>query len=239
MLHESVAGFEVRLYLYCLMTNHIHLVVETPRANLGRFMHRLQAAYTIYFNRRHARSGHLMQGRYGAKLIEKDAYLLRLSRYVHLNPVFTVAMQSRPAAERILALRQYVWSSYGGYIGTVRSPDWLECGPILATVEANPPKRRRAYRRFVEAVYKLVHPQPQFGGPGNRGPVSPVDRSKGELRQMLASKDASADQIKAKLTALRAAQLGANQELTKARQNLRQILTLRQEATLVLNGLLD
>jgi len=91
----------------------------------------------------------------------------------------------------------------------------------------------------VEAVYKLVHPQPQFGGPGNMGSMSPVDRSKNELRQMLASKDASADQIKTKLTALRAAQEHSRQELTKARQNLRQLLTLRQEAVLVLNGLLD
>ena len=91
----------------------------------------------------------------------------------------------------------------------------------------------------VEAVYKLVHPQPQFGGPGNMGLMSPVDRSKGELRQMLANKDASADQIKARLTALRAAQEHSRQELTKARQNLRQLLTLRQEAALVLNGLLD
>jgi len=91
----------------------------------------------------------------------------------------------------------------------------------------------------VEAVYKLVHPQPQFGGPGNMGPMSPVDRSKGELRQMLANKDAPADQIKAKLTALRVAQEHSRQELTKARQNLRQLLTLRQEAALVLNGLLD
>ncbi|HSW01016.1 MAG TPA: hypothetical protein VLI39_12635 [Sedimentisphaerales bacterium] len=91
----------------------------------------------------------------------------------------------------------------------------------------------------VEAVYKLVHPQPQFGGAGNMGPMSPVDRSRNELRQMLASKDASADQIKAKLTALRVVQEQSRQELTKARQNLRQLLTLRQEAALVLNGLLD
>jgi len=91
----------------------------------------------------------------------------------------------------------------------------------------------------VEAVYKLVHPQPQFAGPGNMGPMSPVDRSKNELRQILASKDASADQIKAKLTALRVAQEHSRQELTKARQQLRQILTIRQEAVLVLSELLD
>ena len=88
VLAESVGSFEVRLYLYCLMSNHVHLVLETPRANLGRFMHRWQTAYTVYFNRRHRRVGHLVQGRYGAWLVERDAYLLRLSRYVHLNPVF-------------------------------------------------------------------------------------------------------------------------------------------------------
>jgi len=151
VLHESVTAFEIRLYLFCLMTNHIHLVVETPRANLGRFMHRLQTAYTIHFNFRHRRSGHLMQGRYGAKLVEKDAYLLRLSRYVHLNPVFTVALKNKPAAERIAVLRQYLWSSYRSYIGRVRPPEYLERGPILAMVEADRPKRSRAYRRFVEA----------------------------------------------------------------------------------------
>jgi len=94
-------------------------------------------------------------------------------------------------------------------------------------------------RPRVEAVYNLSHPQPQFGGPGNMRPMSPVDRSRSELRQIMVNKDAPAEQIKAKLTALRAAQVNANQELAKARQNLRQIMTLRQEATLVLNGLLD
>jgi hypothetical protein len=90
----------------------------------------------------------------------------------------------------------------------------------------------------VEAVYNLVHPKPQFGRP-NVSQMSPVDQRKRELREILSNKDAAADQVKAKLTALRAAQLAAAQELTKARQDLRQIMTLRQEATLVLNGLLD
>ena len=62
-LEESVQRFDVRLYLFCLMTNHVHLVLETPRANLSSFMHRLQTAYTVYFSHRHHQSGHLMQGR--------------------------------------------------------------------------------------------------------------------------------------------------------------------------------
>jgi hypothetical protein len=90
----------------------------------------------------------------------------------------------------------------------------------------------------VEAVYNLLNPRPQFGGPDTRR-TDPVEQRKDELHQVLNDKDASADQIKGKLTALRAAQVNANQELAKARQNLRQIMTLRQEATLVLNGLLD
>ncbi|MCF7972813.1 MAG: transposase [Phycisphaerae bacterium] len=59
-LSDSVERYEIRLYLYCLMSNHVHMVLETPRGNLSRFMHRFQTSYTVYFNRRHRRSGHLM-----------------------------------------------------------------------------------------------------------------------------------------------------------------------------------
>ncbi len=90
----------------------------------------------------------------------------------------------------------------------------------------------------LQVVYDLVRPMPSFG-PEIAQPASPVDQRKRDLREILSNKDAPADQIKAKLTALRSAQLAAAQELTKARQDLRQIMTLRQEATLVLNGLLD
>jgi REP element-mobilizing transposase RayT len=151
VLAESIEHFEVRLYLFCLMTNHFHLVVETPRANLSRFMHRLQTAYTVYFNRRHDRHGHLVQGRYGASLVERDAYLLRLSRYVHLNPVFTKALRSRPVSERIALLRQYRWSSYRSYIGKDRRLAFVDYGPILATIHAGGSEQNGAYRRFVEA----------------------------------------------------------------------------------------
>src|ERR1035437_840283 len=70
----------VRLYLFCLMRNHAHLLIETPMSNLSSFMHRLQTAYAVYFDRRHQRCGHLLQGRYGAVPVEGDEYLLKLSR---------------------------------------------------------------------------------------------------------------------------------------------------------------
>jgi len=151
VLGESVEQFEVRLYLFCLMANHIHLVVETPRANLSQFMHRIETAYTVYFNRRHSRSGHVMQGRYGARLVEREAYMLRLSRYVHLNPVFTAAAKKRPPAERIAALREYRWSSYRSYIGKDRPLAFVDYTPVLAAISSEAARRRQAYRRFVES----------------------------------------------------------------------------------------
>ena len=69
-LDWAVGQDGIRLYLYCLMPNHLHLLVETPQGNLSRFMHRLQTAYTLYFNLRHDRTGHLVQGRYGAVLVK-------------------------------------------------------------------------------------------------------------------------------------------------------------------------
>ncbi len=150
VLSESVQRFDVRLYLFCLMPNHIHLVLETPQANLGRFMHRLQTAYTVYFNHRHSRHGHLTQGRYRASLVEEDAYLLRLSRYVHLNPVFTKPWRSRPIRERVAFLRRYPWSSYRSYIGDRRLA-FIDYEPILATVDPRGSGWAAAYRRFVEA----------------------------------------------------------------------------------------
>jgi putative transposase len=74
-------------YAYCLMTNHYHLVIETPDGNLAKGMRQLNGVYTQRFNRRHDHVGHILQGRYKAILVERDAYLLELARYVVLNPV--------------------------------------------------------------------------------------------------------------------------------------------------------
>ncbi|MBL7188703.1 MAG: transposase [Phycisphaerae bacterium] len=151
VLSESVERYDVRLYLYCLMTNHTHMVFETPRGNLSRFMHRLQTAYTVYFNRRHRRSGHLMQGRFGASVVDEDRYILKLSRYVHLNPVFIRSNRTKAPSERVSILRSYVWSTYRAYIGKAKREDFVDYGPVLAMMDG--PKRtiKSQYRRFVEA----------------------------------------------------------------------------------------
>ena len=111
-LADSAAIYQVRVYLYCLMPNHFHLLVETPQGNLDRFMGRLLTGYTVYFNRRHQRVGHLMQGRYGAQVVEGNDYLLKLSRYIHLNPVQVHDISEWPLTERLRLLRDYRWSSF-------------------------------------------------------------------------------------------------------------------------------
>lgn len=150
-LADSVEHFGVRLFLYCLMSNHVHLLVETPQGNLGPFMQRLQTAYTVYFNLRHRRAGHLMQGRYGAQLVQGDQYLLNLSRYIHLNPVFTGGLVRAPVRERIQALRQYRWSSYRGYVGLAKPESYVDYAPIRSLLPRGKGTAGSLHRRFVES----------------------------------------------------------------------------------------
>ena len=150
-LGERVEQYEIRLYLFVLMSNHVHLVLETPKGNCGRFMHALSTAYTVYFNLRHDRHGHLLDGRYKAKLVEGDEYLLKLTRYVHLNPVYVKGSKKLPIKERIRILRSYPWSSYRSYIGLAKPLDFVECGPVLAEMPGKRKEWARNYRKYVES----------------------------------------------------------------------------------------
>jgi REP element-mobilizing transposase RayT len=122
---EMVEQFGVRLHAYCLMPNHYHLVVETPRGNLSQAMGWLQVAYSVRFNHRHRRSGHLFQGRYKAQLVEADSYAQGLVLYVHLNPVRPRSKAAVLPAERARELNRYRWSSHRVYAGWARRPSWL------------------------------------------------------------------------------------------------------------------
>ena len=136
-LAERVERYGVRLHLYALMLNHVHLLVETPNANLPGFMGSLLTSYATYRNRRHELSGHLTQGRYGAPLVEGDEYLLRLSRYIHQNPVWVGALAKRPLKDRVAALRAYPWSSYRAYAGLTAAEPWVTYAPgVMASTGA-------------------------------------------------------------------------------------------------------
>ncbi len=92
--------YQVRIHAYVLMSNHFHLIVETPKGNLSEFMRHFNITYTAAYNRRHNRIGHLYQGRFKAILIDADNYLLELSRYVHLNPVRLASYKGRMSVKR-------------------------------------------------------------------------------------------------------------------------------------------
>jgi REP element-mobilizing transposase RayT len=150
-LAERVEQFHVRLYLFVCMTNHFHLVFETPEANCSKFMQSLSTAYTVYYNLRHGRHGHLLDGRYKAKLVEGDDYLLALSRYVHLNPVQISRWKHKPIEERIKTLRAWRWSSYPSYIGKSKALDFVEYGPLLVEMSGKRREWPKRYREFVES----------------------------------------------------------------------------------------
>jgi putative transposase len=114
--------FNWRCHAWCLMDNHYHIVIETIEGNLSQGMRQLNGVFTQKSNRRHGRVGHVFQGRFKAILVQKDAYLLELSRYVVLNPI---------RAGMVTDLSDWKWSSYPAMIGVVSSSDWLETDWIL------------------------------------------------------------------------------------------------------------
>lgn len=150
-LELGVERFRARVYAYGLMPNHFHLLVETPLGNLDRFMQGVQTRYAGAFNRRHGRSGYVYQGPYRAKLVEGDKYLLRLSRYIHLNPADTDGAKGQPLSERIRRLRAYAWTSYREYCGDAPRRSWMDYRPIEDQVATRWGGKRGAYRRFVES----------------------------------------------------------------------------------------
>lgn len=148
----------VRLYAYCLMPNHYHLLVETPQGNVDRFEQRLNTAYSMYFRFKHDRPGHCFQGRYGGKLVEGDDYIVRLTRYIHLNPVATQAMARRSSEERIEALHGYRWSSFRGYVKSKQAEDWVDYRWLASMGRATDAGNRRAYCAYAESMVGRTDP---------------------------------------------------------------------------------
>lgn len=141
-LAEAHQRFGLEIHAYCLMGNHYHLLVRTPRGNLGRAMRHVNGLYTQRYNRLKRTDGPLFRGRYKAILIDASAYLLQVSRYIHRNPVET----KQPL---VPTLERYPWSSYPVYVQNQKAPDWLYREVIYG--ELGNPHRYAGYRRYVEA----------------------------------------------------------------------------------------
>ncbi len=141
-LAEAHQRFALEVHAYCLMGNHYHLLVRTPRGNLGRAIRHVNGLYTQRYNRLRRTDGTLFRGRYKSILIDANAYLLQVSRYIHRNPVET----KKPLAHK---LEQYPWSSYPAYVKNHSLPDWLYREAIYGELAS--PQRFASYRRYVEA----------------------------------------------------------------------------------------
>lgn len=140
---EDVCGtFNWVCHAYCLMSNHYHLLIETPEGNLSKGMRQLNGVYTQGFNQRHRSVGHVFQGRYKAILVEKGSYLLELARYIVLNPV---------RARMVRTASEWPWSSYRATLGERCSFSHLHTDWLLAAFGSHRSTAVKAYKRFVAA----------------------------------------------------------------------------------------
>ena len=145
------------IYAYVLMTNHVHLLIETLDAPISKVMHGINFTFTQHFNRRHEKVGHLFQGRYKALVCDRDSYLLALVRYIHLNPVRSGLVET-PG--------DYRWSSYNAYF--TKHDDLIEPDRVLRVYSENRTEAKRLYKEFVledlgkgrdERFYKVMDQQ--------------------------------------------------------------------------------
>lgn len=164
-----VGRFGVIVHAYCLMPNHYHLLVQTPRANISHAVGWLQCTYSIRFNHRWKRSGHLFQGRYKAHLVEHDAYAGNVVKYIHANPARKRQEPGPGSGGCLETLEKFAWSSHRAWAGDAHEPaaGWL-CLDWLGFFGDTPETARAEYRRQVKAM---------LAG----GDVSPFDDLKGGL----------------------------------------------------------
>lgn len=167
ILNELCKYFHVVIHSYCLMKNHFHLLIQTKEPNLADFMKRFLGKYTARFNRKYSRAGHLFQGRYKSILIDKDSYLLEISRYIHLNPC-KAGIVKKP--------NEYKWSSFRFFVER-KKPSFLEKALVLDSF-----KNANQYRKFVmEGLNQEEDPFSKVIGGIFLGPNEFIERFKKEI----------------------------------------------------------
>ena len=178
LIYRYKERYHFRLYAYVLMPNHLHLLIETADIRLSTIMQGLQQSYTIFFNRKYDAVGHLFQGRYKAILCDKDAYLLTLVKYIHLNPV---------RAKFATRADEYPWSSHHAYLHEAQRLDLIDADFVLSLLDPGSTSAIRRYQDFMddsigadrEEVYGTV--DQRFLGDGSFVEAI-VDRTRLEIR---------------------------------------------------------
>ena len=159
VLAQTLDRFDAQALAYCLMGNHYHLVLHTAQPNLSRLMRHLNGVFSQAFNRRHGLVGHVFQGRFKAILVDRDAYLLALCRYVERNPV---------AAGLVAQAADWRWSSYRAHVGAEPAPPWLDVAGLHAMLLQREPRGpadlRRAGARYAALVASAEQPSPWAEG---------------------------------------------------------------------------
>ncbi|MDH3604029.1 MAG: transposase [Candidatus Tectomicrobia bacterium] len=149
LIAEGITRFGHQIHAYCWMTNHVHLALQVHQIPLSKIMQNLSFRYTRWLNRQHGRTGHVFQGRYKALLVDADAYLLPLIRYIHLNPVRAGLVQD-PFC--------YRWSSHRAYLGQ-DGVEWLTSAWVLSLFADTVPIARQRYAQFVAEGLQEGHRQ--------------------------------------------------------------------------------
>lgn len=142
-LAECVARYRWQVLSYCLMPNHLHLLLQTPDANLSLGMRRLTGSYARQFNAAHDRSGHVFQGRFGSRLIEDEEHLHAALAYIALNPV-RAGLSATP--------QDWIWSSHAELAGVRRPSGRIAQAEVLDRFATRPATARARYGRMVVAV---------------------------------------------------------------------------------------
>jgi REP element-mobilizing transposase RayT len=151
ILQRGAEKYRIELYAYCVMGNHYHLLMSMPEGGLTKIMHYIGSSYGSYIRRNKGWIGHVFAGRYKSLCVEKENYLLELSRYIHLNPI---------RARIVRYPEDYLWSSYGYYIGEKKKPHWINTSWFLEEYGRSIKTSQRKYKEFVESGIDKPLPYP-------------------------------------------------------------------------------